>query len=871
MDVDGRLDERAGRGGGWRNAFLNRHRKSDLAADEEDGIFDVREGGRNRSVDGGRNRSTSRPRASSRPPRQEGGPESFNQQAVLDQDRALIEQLTQRQPRRDRSAVRKPPPPPKVTPYRPRGAEANVDVIGDTMPLESTPASPQRSVGPATPQKASALPPHRVLESASPQRQADILPAMPQSNAELAPTETGILAAALASCDDTSAGTSPRHDARGADPGITATATPPVAAASLLGTAGKSTLGRTATPPMKPVVPRTGELFTATDIDSIFDSLGDGKQARGQGGKAEEMAAAAFVGSGLPAAAAPAPAPAPALGTPGQCTQNFQDVANDFFQSHGMQVPTKPAAANVQQDAAEADGQQTAREFKIPERKALREQINAIDSWLEDDFTAREHMSERRSGRGPQSLPGGDGPVKSGAATAAALDADLKAAPGASGEPAEAEIFRKLEDAKRRKALGERMSPVTLKNLAIQAKPLFPRLPLEKLVQALRLFTSARCEDHDLYLRILGEIPVQIRGISPELLTTCVRVLWRLRLHEETYLELFSMEAMNMIRASRKPAARAPRRAPAPRNVNVDHAATAAVGSTAPVPVPPSQPPPASVPEAPTPFNAEQLIHLGNALSRLGAKHPVRFMEVFQEQLALAIPRLKQEECELVCPTLAMSQLMHDPLRRVFLERCAQVEAGTPLALGAGGGAVAGSAAPDIAEYQREADRRRKRAKYFRNIYIIEASVRKETFSFFSSLPSEVRAYLDRLHADAASLTHEGSSAFASQVATVLDQLGVSCDTKRMVGPLGLHVVAKATNPRAEVQEIIYECSDASSFYAVPQDDRNAVPQLTAWAKLRHRLLQRLGMQLTHISVWEWQSMSEAQRINYMVKVQSLQ
>lgn len=254
------------------------------------------------------------------------------------------------------------------------------------------------------------------------------------------------------------------------------------------------------------------------------------------------------------------------------------------------------------------------------------------------------------------------------------------------------------------------------------------------------------------------------------------------------------------------------------------------------------------------------LVFLGNALSRLGAKHPARFMEIFQEQLALAIPRLTQEECELVCPTLAMSQLMHDPLRRTFLERCAQVEAGKPFSADGLGGV-----APDIALYHQDADRRRRRAKNFRNIYITEASVRKETFSFFSSLPSEVRAYLDRLHADAAQLPYEDATPFSAQVADVLDQLGLCCDTQRMSGPLGLHVVATSN------KEIVYECSDASFFYRLPQDDRNAVPQPTAWAKTRQRLLQRLGVQLTHLSIWEWQQMSEAQRINYMVKLQSLQ
>lgn len=314
-----------------------------------------------------------------------------------------------------------------------------------------------------------------------------------------------------------------------------------------------------------------------------------------------------------------------------------------------------------------------------------------------------------------------------------------------------------------------------------------------------------------------------------------------------------------MIRAERRPNARAPRRAPNPsRKI----AATTTSQGEGPTPVPPSMP----SQEALAPFSPTQLIQIGNALSQLGAKPPSRFLDVFQEQLAVAIPRLTEEECELVDPTLAMSQLMHDPLRRAFLERCAQVEAGRHLP-----SAGIDTAAPDIAEYQHQSEERRRRAKHLRNIYVIEASVRKETFSFFSSLPLEVRAYLDRLRDDCAALQHEGPTAFASQIAAVLDQLGVSCDMRRTAGPLSLSVVAKATNPRAECEEVVYECSDATAYYAVRQDDKGAAPQHTASTKLRHRLLQRLGVQLTHISIWDWQQLSEAQRVNYMVKIQSLQ
>jgi hypothetical protein len=606
------------------------------------------------------------------------------------------------------------------------------------------------------------------------------------------------------------------------------------------------------TPALKPVVPRAGALFTASDIDAIMDSFGQSMQSNGgQDGVLDDggtLSLTTTFGKNCSQFGA-------SVSTRGQWTQNFQDVADDFFKSHGMEIPQKSDNVEQKQEVADpfAEVSKQPDDFKVPERKKLREQIHAIDSWLEDDIVARERLEERTSGglgsrvdalTAPPSASQSVNPLPGNASADKHVDASSN-------------VFQKLEEAKRLKNIGERMSPVTLKSIAQEAVPLFPGMSLDALVRALRLFTSIRYEDHDLYLRILGEIPVQIRGISPEMLTSCVRVLWRLRLHEETYLELFSMETMNMIRAKRRPAPRAPRRPPALRGSD-----TAGSGS-GPTPSPPMTAPT----EVLAPFDAEQLIHIGNALSRLGAKHPTRFMEVYQAQLSAAIQRLTQEECELVCPTLAVSQLMPDPLRRAFLERCAQVDAGKPFVANDG---LIDSAAPDIAQYQQKADRSRRRAKHFRNIYIIEASVRKETFSFFSSLPVETRTYLDALHANAAQLEHEGSSVFASQVAAVLDQLGVSFETAKMAGPLGLHVVAKATNPRSECQEIVYECSDTTAFYRL-RPEKGAVPELTAWSKIRQRLLQRLGVQLTHISIWEWQQMSEAQRVNYMVKVQSLQ
>ncbi|CAJ1362796.1 unnamed protein product [Effrenium voratum] len=205
-----------------------------------------------------------------------------------------------------------------------------------------------------------------------------------------------------------------------------------------------------------------------------------------------------------------------------------------------------------------------------------------------------------------------------------------------------------------------------------------------------------------------------------------------------------------------------------------------------------------------------------------------------------------------------ISMLMPDALRRAFLERCAEVDAGSPLV------APDDAVAPDIAKYQQDAEIFRRRSHSFRNIFVIEASLRKETWAFFTSLPAEVRSYLDRVQDTCKELRHQGANSFAKQVAEVLGQLGVVCELNRMAGPLELHLVVKAVGDT----EIVYECCEADAYCAARQDQRTSPP--TVETKLRQKLLQRMGYQLVHMNVWEWNRLSEAQRINYMVKLQSL-
>jgi hypothetical protein len=778
-------ESRTARTGGWREAFLNRHRRAGADIESED-LASCSRSRAGLSSRGTGARSLSRTRASSRTSASENADslfsEAFDQKAILEQDRALIEQLTQRPQRREGAALPK------------RTFSIGREPKGEAK-LVSSPGRP-------------------TLTACA--RAASEIVATTTVTESRRTTATEIATAADTTITSDTTSTAYTEE-------IT-TAVSPRAPSSPLAVPGKDV---DAAKTMEPVVPRTGALFTAADIDNIMDRFGD-----------------SGVKEAAPFSLKPQLAPT------SDCTQNFGDISQEFYRNHRIENPQKKAEPVEVVPEGQAFDSDT---FQVPQRRALKQQIQAIDSWLEDDFTARERLGN---------------PPSTGSRIDAVFpspkvyqDSALTGL-GSGQSAAEADIFKKLEDVKRRKDLGERVSPVTIKEIATQVKPLLPEMRLEQLVRTLRLFTSARYEDHDLYLRILGEIPVQVRGISPEMLTTCLRVLWRLRLYEETYLELFSMEAMNMIRAARKPTARAPRRPPAPSRA-VDPAAAVGVTGSVLLPTPPPAPSPA---EAPTPFNATQLIHIGNALSQLGAKHPARFLEVFQEQLSIAIPRMTQEECELVSLAFASSQLMHDPLRRAFLERCSQVDAGAPVPSGC---VHTVGAAPDIARYQQEAEIKRRRLKNFRNIFLIEASIRKETFSFFSSLPAEVRSYLDKVHSAAANLQHEGNGSFALQVAAVLDQLGVACDLKRLAGPVSLHIVAKATNPRAEFSEVVYECNDFGAYFAPRQDDRNAPHLLTTPARLRQKLLQRMGIQLVQLSIWEWQQMSEAQRINYMVKLQS--
>jgi len=398
--------------------------------------------------------------------------------------------------------------------------------------------------------------------------------------------------------------------------------------------------------------------------------------------------------------------------------------------------------------------------------------------------------------------------------------------------PTIANVFTVLEAAAKAKTSGKPCA--NLKVAALRAVDLAPELDIEQHVRLLRLFASCGYTDADFYLRLLGELPMLIRQANPNQLTELCSILQCLRLREETYLDLLASETMNRIRAVRRKAVPKPPAAPKPSGMKLavrrgDSAALAAE-------------PPFTEELVEGPFTPLQLLQIGNALALLDARPPTRFVETFQEELAIAIPLLGREDCEIASPVFFLT-LLNDKLKRAFLERCAEVQAGMDVPW-------------------RSADVGSKsRLDHIGQIYLTELSVRKETFSFYASLSAEVRAYLDGLHETAPQLPRDPPSAFAAEVGRVLDQLGVQYETSaRKHGALATHVLAEGTNITRE--QVFYECVGEEHYFAYSTT-------LTPAAKLRQRLFDRLGVKLSYLYVREWSALSDAQRVNHVVKLHS--
>jgi hypothetical protein len=452
----------------------------------------------------------------------------------------------------------------------------------------------------------------------------------------------------------------------------------------------------------------------------------------------------------------------------------------------------------------------------------LAEKMLEMDALIEKDMVQRAQLDEK---------------VASGQVADLLREDLLEETPVLSGELSLADVMRTLEEAKRARKQGRPPSG-SLKVCALRARDLAPDLALPELVRVLQLFAACRYVDAELYLRLLGELPMLMRQATPQLLTDLCSVLRGLRLREETYLDLFAMETMNHIRTKRRKAVPKPPAAPKPAGHGRRVAST--------------------VPDEPEegPFTAQQLVKIGNAIALLDARPSGRFVETYQDEMARAIPNLSRDHCEQTSPVLVLA-FFNDKLKRAFLERCAEVQAGMDVPWRAAEAEVA----PDLEQRSAAEEARRRRCKHIANVYVLEQSVRKETFSFYSSLPVDVRAYLDGLHESAGELPTPAPSAFATEVGGILEQLGVQFRlSARAHGALDTHVLAEGTNITRE--PVHYECIGEESYFA-------HTSTLTPAAKLRHRLFERLGVKLTKLYMSDWQNLSEAQRVNTIVKLHS--
>lgn len=822
----------------------------------------------------------------------------FNKDAVLDADADLIKQLTQRTDdlrermgREGRSnALGRPKPVPKVTPYRKPLSTPGTAASSPTKVAEGDEEGKKQSADGGVSTGASTT----VCGSACSSR-----PTTAGGGVAMATADSGL----------------PSPRAQGGESLGNTTASSSAATTAEDGEAvhggGASSKGQLNLN-MDPVVPQAGTLFSAGDIDDIMNKMMPSSPAAGPeapkapGGGGDAAGGCGTTTSGKPrfqrASIAKLGERRRERDAALERTQNAgsASLARDLMEDIGVPLMAGAPCGAAAEDSSSALWAAAPAEpplekkdffcfseekdFLVPDRKDLRDQIASIDSLLSGDFRDRDSMAGAQKLaqdmlRNPQMSAAGLAPTPASMfltrdPTMAEPGSSLGGSflQGGAGEGStegqdEKEVFSLLLETKRAKARGLAPSGsdlAKLKLIAQKAKPLAPRMSLEGLVRMLKLFASARYVEPDLYLRILGEIPMQMKTMTPELLVRAVGILRRLRMRESTYMELFASEAMNMIRgASRKPFVSKPKlpSKPKPRHPPAEGGEQQQQGEEQQKPAGAAE----SSAEGLGPFTPLQLVKLGNGFCLLDAKHQSRFVDIFQEQLQKAIPRMTREECEMVHPCLALSALVNDPLRRVFLERCATVGAGFL----DDGAASQQQPTPDIPTFQAQKSAQKQRMRHIKNIYALEASVRKETFSFYSSLPPEVRTYLEGLKERAGKLPAEEPNRLTLQVAEILGQLGVQYSLERKSGPVSLHIVAQGTNPYNGEKERVYECDDVEAYYARKEGDKEE-PVILAATKQRHRLLERMGTHLTHISTWEWQKLGQAQRVNYIVKLHSL-
>jgi len=379
------------------------------------------------------------------------------------------------------------------------------------------------------------------------------------------------------------------------------------------------------------------------------------------------------------------------------------------------------------------------------------------------------------------------------------------------------DLRNKREREKGRQATG----PLWL-HLSTQAKNLANTFDLPELLEAMKLFCSVRYDDYELYMRLLGEVPHYIKQANADQLCELIRLLARRRLRERNYVDMVAAHMLQKIRGT-------------------DDA-----------------------------LPARLLVKTANAFAALECRSQPRFVEHFLRHMEHRIEELDADLCCLVS-TLFVVNYMGDSLRRAYLKRCAETQAGF-----------------QGPTYE------------LRNLACTELAIRKEHHSFAVSLPAYVGRFLEKVRQHAqfdkwgsvvlppavapdgpkgsqradmsVSLLRKASTATGGQrgdvfnsdmhrdVSACLTHLGIEHENGVLCGPYLLDVVAlDMVNPH---RRIVYEVNSPHHYYEGTQ-------ALTAEKRLRHRMLVRLGHKKLHmVNAEDWRLLTAAQKMTFLLKLQ---
>eukprot|EP00435_Cladocopium_sp_Y103_P002648 s100_g1.t1 len=384
------------------------------------------------------------------------------------------------------------------------------------------------------------------------------------------------------------------------------------------------------------------------------------------------------------------------------------------------------------------------------------------------------------------------------------------------------DFFQDLRTSRHREKGRQATGPLWL-HLAAQAKNLADQFNLDQLLEVLKLFCSVRYEDYELYMRLLGEVPHYVKKATTEQLCQLARLLARRRLRERNYVDMVVAHLLHKVRVSEE-------------------------GLT-----------------------VRLLVKTANALAALECRSQPKFVEHFNRHFEHRIEELDEEMCCMVSPVFLVNY-MSDALRRSFLKRCAEIQAGFS------------------GEWP------------IRNLACMELALRKEQHSLVASLPSFVVRYLEKVKAQsefdkwgsvvlpttvapdgprgddrhelsvallrkaAGTKGNSTSDVFSSDmhrdVSACLTHLGIEHENGVVTGPYLLDIVAKdMVNP---ARRIIYEVNSPHHFY-------EGTKALVADKRLRHRLLGRLGHQLHMVTAADWRPLSAAAKMTFLLKIQQEQ